>query len=270
MREPGMKERLDFWLNKAQALVDKQGRPGFNDNYLTPATAHPKFAGNPAKLALAIGGGLLSGNVRGALGIDMNGDAANEQQLFCSEMVYHLLTLAHCSQGEIQSGATSGEVPACLQNAPFDQMPFAGANAPGGLGEGPLMVALQEPQALVPQLGSVFCTTGAACDPDSSELSSGHRKANTELLAAQVPQALGLVYQVRGTNPNAPLPAQAAPIATKIPANYSPTAFLIETLREENARTFDYVATVVFADNAQIAKAKTLSANPIPKTDGAN
>jgi hypothetical protein len=219
MRSADMQARLDAWLGRAQALIGKGGRPGFNDNYLAPATSHPRFQGSTATVALAIGKGLLSGDVRGALGIDMNPDNAGEQQLFCSEMVYHLLTLANCTEAEIRN-ASASEPPACLSKAPFEQLPFAGTREAGGLGEGPLLLALKEPALLSPQLPSVFCQ-GVTCNTGSAELSSGHRAANAMLVARQVPQALGLVYQTRATNANAPLPAAAAPLADSIPANDS-------------------------------------------------
>lgn len=276
MRDPKLQQQLDFWLGKAQALIDKPGRAGFNDNYLAPATSHPKFANDPAKLALTIGGGLLSGNLRGALGIDMNQDNGGEQQLFCSEFAYHLLSLAHCSEAEIASGAQSGEVPDCLQNRPFEQTPFAGISGPGGLGEGPLVVAMKDKATLAPQLPQVFCQPMAngqnpfLCDPESSELSSGHRAANAMLSALKVPEALGLVYQVRSADEAAPVRAQAQPLNNQIPRNYSPTAFLIDTLRDANERQMDYVATVVFMNPSQLEKAKALSkSQPIPRTDGA-
>lgn len=256
------KQNLDFWQGKAQSLIDKQGRPGFNDNYLSPATAHPQFADAPANVALAIGKGLLAGNVRGALGIDLNPNNAGEQQLFCSELVYHLLTLSNCSEADI-AGATSA--PSCLSGRPFEMQPFAGAESAEGLGEGPLLVAEQEP-ALLSRLPSVFCGPSDNCNPSSSQLSSGHRAANAMLLQYQVPQALEGIYAVRGSNPNAPLPEATLPIVKGMPKNYSPTSFVIDALKPSGQRGVDYVATIVFVDAGDYAKAKTLSKNPIPRT----
>jgi hypothetical protein len=257
------RQQLDFWQAKAQAVIGREGRPGFNDNYLAPATAHPEFGGSAAKLAHAIGRGLLAGNVRSALGIDLS-DTAGEQQLFCSELVYHLLTLANCTEDDIRD-ASPDAPPSCLDTPPFAQMPFAGVERSGGLGEGPLLVAEKEPQLLVPQLPSVFCQ-GVACNSTSSGLSAGHRAANAMLLERQVPQALGLVYQARAQNPSAPIPAQAAPLSQAIPPNYSPAAFVIETLKDAHTRGMDYVATIVFVNRAEFDKASELSSRPIPRT----
>jgi hypothetical protein len=50
----------------------------------------------------------------------------------------------------------------------------------------------------------------------------------------------------------------------QVPNNYSPTSFLVQTMRDRTDRAVDYVATVLFVDAAGYAKAQTLSHNPVP------
>lgn len=257
-----LRANLDAWLDLAEDMIGSPGRPGFNDNYLAPATVHPKFGGNPANVAFTIGKGLIAGNIRQALGVDMNPEKDGEQQIFCSELAYHLLSLANCTVDEVRN-ATSA--PECASKSPFPMMSFAGQNAAEGLGEGPLLNAIAakgagDPAAL---LGSVF----KEGNTNSTELSSGHRGANKMLIEKGIVQGLQMVYQLRGQNANAVLPAQLEGLRKEIPANYSPTAFLIDTIKDERVRGFDYVATVVFVDGAQAAAVQALKSNPIPRTE---
>jgi hypothetical protein len=56
----------------------------------------------------------------------------------------------------------------------------------------------------------------------------------------------------------------AGMLNAQVPNNYSPTAYLVESLGERGSRAMDYVATVAFVDAAGYQKATTLSHNPVP------
>jgi hypothetical protein len=49
-----------------------------------------------------------------------------------------------------------------------------------------------------------------------------------------------------------------------MPPNYSPTTFLIQSMGAPASRAMDYVVTVAFVNAAGYAKAKALSARPVP------
>jgi hypothetical protein len=262
-QNPNRRDSLDRWLGRAEALIGRDGRAGFNDNYISPAVAHPSINGDAAKLATTIGKGLLNGNLRSVLP-DMDPSKPGEQQLFCSELAYHLLTLSNCSEEEVRS---AGDVAECTRGAqPFPLMPMVGDSSPSGLGEGPLLSILAAKGAeLNPaDLANIVFTPK---NTESPALSSGHRTANTMLTQMGAIGGLKMLYGLRAQQPNAPLPAPLQALRQKIPANYSPTAYLIDTLGDATQRQFDYVATVVFLNDAQFQKAKEISRNPIPNTD---
>ena len=60
------------------------------------------------------------------------------------------------------------------------------------------------------------------------------------------------------------LSAGAMQLSAQMPANYSPTAFLVQTMPAASVRAVDYVATLAFVNAAGYQKAQALSANPVP------
>jgi hypothetical protein len=264
---------VDKWLQLAERMIGSEGRPGFNDNYLTPAlSAFAKSPADPqpdeiAKLATTIGKGLIAGNIRSLLP-DLNPapEAPGEQQLFCSEFAYHVLALRNCSPEDVRG---AGDVATCA-STPFEPQNLVGPESAGGLGEGPLF------NILVGNLGEdgakeVFSSP----NPFSAALSAGHKKANAMRTAPQPGLPKGIMGALEAFYPEAikngtggrSLPAGIGVVNQTIPANYSPTAFLIETMKPSANRSFDYVATVVFAkDDATLAAAKALPGKDIPHT----
>jgi hypothetical protein len=49
-----------------------------------------------------------------------------------------------------------------------------------------------------------------------------------------------------------------------MPLNYSPTAFIVQSMVDEPVRTIDYVTTLTFVNATGYQKAQRLSSNPVP------
>jgi len=262
MGEPGRAEKLTVWINKAEAMIGNFGaKPPFNDDYLTPTTASGAYKNNPAKLATAIGKGLLANQL-------------SSFKLFCSEMAYHLLSLSNCTPEQIRS---AGEVAECVE-APFAMQTMVGANAPGGLGEGPLLGIQAAARGGADPMALVGLTFGAP-NPGSAALSAGHRNANALLTQGGAVEGMKNVYGLRLQSPRATFDqliagvsaqneeqgSKLAQLNTSVPANYGPTSYIIESMKDPATRTTDYVATVVWASSANFTKIKNLQGD-VPNT----
>lgn len=249
--------QLEEWQNRVKTLVGTDKRPPFNGDYLTPATVF--FGNDAAKLSTAIGKGLLAGNL-------------SQFKFFCSELAYHVITLSNCTAEEIQN---AGDVAQCAkEGAPFAMTGIAGAEGPEGLGEGPLLSILASKGGGT-DVATLAAQVFGSPHPESSALSAGHRGANQALVALGAIDGLKALYPKRAQTPSEGLPSTLSDLMNPanaaqhkyVPPNYSPTAFLINSLKDSAHRNTDYVATVVFADANQMAVAKTLSKQPIPNTD---
>ncbi|MFN0220086.1 MAG: hypothetical protein ACKVP4_14885, partial [Hyphomicrobium sp.] len=117
-----------------------------------------------------------------------------------------------------------------------------------GLADGPLMVidSMNLPKAdRDARLHSVFMESGDGL----SKMSSGHRKVAEEMKPKFAP--LEQYYMgVTGGGIFAKIKARTITKAFRlaVPENYSPTAFLVNTLLppDNSNRSMDYVATIVF------------------------
>ena len=56
----------------------------------------------------------------------------------------------------------------------------------------------------------------------------------------------------------------ATQLSAQMPANYSPTAFMVQAMVDEPLRTMDFVATLAFVTPAAYTKAKGLSGAGVP------
>lgn len=262
MSEPGRAEKLTVWIDKAEAMIGNYDvKPPFNSDYLTPTTAGGEYKDSPAKLSTAIGKGLLANQL-------------SSFKFFCSEMAYHLLSLSNCTPEQIEA---AGEVAECVE-APFAMQTMVGGDAPGGLGEGPLLGIQAAARGGADPMALVGLTFGAP-NPESAALSSGHRNANALLTQGGAVAGMQNVYALRLQSPgatfdqlvagvtaqNAEQGGQLAQLNTSVPANYGPTSFLIESMKDPAARTTDYVATIVWASSANYTKIKNLR-GAIPAT----
>ncbi len=183
-------------------------------------------------------------------------DTTTKQPMYCSEFAWHMLALSACTAEEIRSAGPEGA--SCVDDV-FEPMPLVAENeGQVGLAEGPLLSLMKLPAEGRPELVGKIFTTGNA-----SGLSSGHR-----MVAEQVAPMMGPLSQIFTARASgAPISATAegaGMLNAQVPANYSPTAYLVASLGERADRAMDYVATVAFVDAAGYAKAQTLSHNPVP------
>ena len=158
-----------------------------------------------------------------------------------AEVAYGVLALANCSEADIQNAT---EPPACLA-APFVAEGLVGGAAAGGAFEGPLLTA-QAAGARLP-LESVFHQGNLA------NATSGFVAASRAFEQSPLSSILRTVYATRATKPDAPLPG-ASPELTA--PQTLPSSFLVEALKSNATRRMDYIATVLIADAAQLARAK--------------
>lgn len=247
------KKNLRTWLDvlgRTHARIREAGGLNFNSDYLKPLLANPRYQGSLGITVTKLGKILL--------GLE---EPPQDFDMFCSELAFHLITLASCTEADIRA---AGDVAACAteESAPFKPMKLVDPEY-AGLADGPLLELLsgQPDQAAIPALvGSVFAT-----NPTGGHLSSGHRR-----VAETVAPLMGGVQQYYGARLQAPEQASAA--ADQLNAmtggarNYSPTAFLVNASlpSDHGLRKIDYVATVLFVPADAVAKARRLAQNPVP------
>jgi hypothetical protein len=248
------KQNLGAWLDtlgKAHARIRDAGGLNFNSDYLKPLLANPAYRGSLGVTVTKLGKILL--------GLEA---PPQDFDMFCSELAFHLITLANCTEADIRA---AGETATCAteEAAPFKPMKLVDPEN-GGLADGPLldlMAGRPDPAAAGALLDSIFATNASG----ANKLSSGHRR-----VAETVAPLMGGVQQYYRARLGAP--EQAGAIADQLNAqtggarNYSPTAFLVNAaLPSDHAlRKVDYVATVVFTPAASVDKAKRLAQSPVP------
>lgn len=183
-------------------------------------------------------------------------DKTTKQPMYCSEFAWHMLALSNCTAEEIRAAGPEGA--SCVDEV-FAPMPLT-ATAEGqiGLADGPLVSLLNLPaEDRETAVASVFATG------EPAKLSSGHR-----MVSEQVAPLMPYLQQVYGAR------AQGAPIAAvaegagqlnaQVAPNYSPTAYLVQSMGDTATRKFDYVTTVTFVNGATYDKAKVLAQQPVP------
>lgn len=183
-------------------------------------------------------------------------DTTTKLPMYCSEFAWHMLALSSCTDAEIRNAPAEGA--ACVDEV-FAPMPLVASSADQlGLAEGPLVALMATPHdgrhALIPP---VF-ETG-----DAAKLSSGHRA-----VAEQVAPLMAPLADFYGAREGGLSPEDTAPVAdmlnANMPANYSPTAFLVQAMGHDGLRTTEYVATVTFVNGAGYQKAQQLAQQPVP------
>ncbi len=189
------------------------------------------------------------------LGKIILGASTNDMPMYCSEFAWHMIALSNCTEADIRAAGADGA--ACVDPV-FAPMQLVGKDSSlVGLAEGPLLSLQVAPAAdrarLVEQ---IFPNPG-----NPGKLSSGHR-AVSEQVAPLMP-GLKQYFQARAAGAT---PEQTASGADQINAgvqnvpNYSPTAFLVNSMQADGVRKVDYIATVVFVDrDSDAIKAKKLA-----------
>jgi hypothetical protein len=188
--------------------------------------------------------------------IILEADTTTKQPMYCSEFAWHMLALSACTAADIRSAGPDGA--SCVDDV-FAPMPLVAANANEvGLAEGPLLALMKMPAPIrATNVAKVFDTGNAA------RLSSGHRMVSEQVAPLMAP--LRQIYEARVAGATVDMTAAGAmQLSSQVPNNYSPTAFLVQSLAEGNARTMDYVVTLTFVGAAGYQKAQRLSQNPVP------
>lgn len=188
--------------------------------------------------------------------IILEADKTTKLPMFCSEFAWHMLALSSCTADQIKNAPAEGA--ACVDEV-FAPMPLVARTASEvGLAEGPLLGLLEIPtQIRAPLVGKIFATGNPA------KLSSGHRAVSEQVAPLMGP--LSQFYGARAGGAPVEATAEAAEMLdANMPANYSPTTFLIQSMGAQSTRAMDYVVTVAFVNAAGYAKAKALAARPVP------
>jgi len=183
-------------------------------------------------------------------------DQTTKLPMFCSEFAWHMLALSSCTADEIRNAPSDGA--SCVDDV-FAPMPLVASDASEvGLADGPLLVLLKLPQPIrLAQVPKIFETGNPA------KLSSGHRMVSEQVAPLMGP--LSQLYTARASG--APIEATAdgaKMLSANMPANYSPTAFLVQAIADPAVRSVDYVTTLAFVNAAGYEKAKRLAQNPVP------
>jgi len=209
---------------------------GFNQDY-----SDPKYvSGRPLTFVKHLGQAALSQNPQGK--VDM----------FCSEFAWSLLALRDCDPDKMGDGFKGGGIPSCIKpimkpmRATGNYVSGKSRNAYTGLGDGPLVVIAalklqgEERERMVK---SVFTENPKL----AARMSVGHREVAKQNAASFAKLERYYRSALGGGFSGFKARVMSTVIGRSIRENYSPTAYLINTLLPPNSsnRTMDYVATIV-------------------------
>ncbi|MCA9587024.1 MAG: hypothetical protein KC657_16835 [Myxococcales bacterium] len=233
------RERLRGWAT-AVAQNRAYGKVRFQKDYLTPIFASKRMT--TQQTVTELGKIILN---RGTM----------ELPMYCSEFAWHMLALSNCTEAEIKDAGPEGA--SCVKPV-FDPMQLAAPDAGSiGLAEGPLLSLMTAPAADRGRFVNDVFATGV----NGGRLSSGHRAVAEQV--APLMAGLSQYYAARAQGAPAEMVAGAAAqlnAGVQNVPNYSPTAFLVNSMQAAGTRKVDYVATVAFMDSsADMEKAKRLA-----------
>lgn len=231
------KKNLNEW---AKLFVSKRAsiypaKISFNGDY-----ASPRFnpsADEPLSFVKDI--------ARHALGM-----AAPVQTVFCSEFAWVLLALKDCNPKTNKADFQGTSIPSCVSPS-FKPLPALGDYLQtqndadqAGLADGPVLM-LQKLELSAPDLKQTIQDIFVASA--TSRMSQGHRDVANEFAPLFAP--LENYYKDYNSGAMEILGLKQV-FNAKMKANYSPTAYMINTLLPETKdhRAMDYVATLVFID----------------------
>jgi hypothetical protein len=173
--------------------------------------------------------------------------------MYCSEFVWSVLALRNCNPATTADAFKGRKVPSCV-SSPMTPMKATGnfisrrwRTSQAGLADGPLLVidSLSLPAAKRDALLEQVFDENLS---KSAKMSQGHR----EVAQTMQPKFEPLERYYKDVSEGGWRRIQAYFVGNAfrraMPENYSPTSFLIDTLlpSNNNHRTMDYVATVVF------------------------
>lgn len=184
-------------------------------------------------------------------------DTTTKQPMYCSEFAWHMLALSSCTAAEIRDAGPDGA--ACVDEV-FAPMPLVGKDATEvGLADGPLLNLQKMPEPIrLANVDKIFATG------DAARLSSGHRAVSEMVAPLMMPLQQFYMAKLSGMATAEQLAGAATMLSSQMPANYSPTAFIVQAIVDEPLRTFDYVTTLGFVNATAYQKAQSLSSNPVP------
>ena len=188
--------------------------------------------------------------------IILESDTTTKQPMYCSEFAWHMLALSSCTAAEIRAAGPEGA--SCVDDV-FAPLPLVASTASeAGLAEGPLLNLMKMPAAL--RAGGIAKVFEQG---DAARLSSGHRMVSEQVAPMMAP--LRQIYEARAAGASVEMiAAGATQLSSQVPNNYSPTAFLVQSITDEPVRTVDYVVTLAFVGATGYQKAQRLAQNPVP------
>ncbi len=231
------KKNLNDW---AKLFVSKRAsiypaKVSFNGDY-----SAPRFNPNATEPL-----GFVKDIARHALGM-----SAPVQTVFCSEFAWVLLALKDCSPTSNKGDFQNSGIPRCVSPS-FKPLPALGDFLQtqndadqAGLADGPVLM-LQKLELsgadLAKTITDIFVASG------TSRMSQGHRDVANEFAPLFAP--LENYYKAYNSGAMEILGLKQI-FNAKMNANYSPTAYMVNTLLPEtnDHRAMDYVATLVFID----------------------
>jgi hypothetical protein len=233
------KKNLIGWIERLTAKIGSvyPGQLTFNQDYNAPKYR----SGSPSLFVKQLGSIALKQSTPGPVA------------MFCSEFLWSLLSLRDCDPAASADAFKAAGMPACIKE-PLKPMLAVGdytgngsKSSNAGLGDGPLLVvrSLDLPE----EEGKAVLRSIFEENPERlRKISSGHLNMSKEV---QSKFTYLRAYYVGSISKN---PVNRARswlrgwfIRNAVPQNYSPTAFLINTLLppDNRNRTMDYVATVL-------------------------
>ncbi len=169
---------------------------------------------------------------------------------YCSEFAWTLLALRNCDPEDEQVIAALKDRNAKLSciSKTFEPLPFIGSaasnvNGAPGLSDGPLLILksqnVTDSTLAISMVNQIFPP-----ENNFSNMSSGHQQV-AFTMAKSFDPLKSLYLSVLG---GADISAARQDANSKIPVNYSPTSFIIESLVAPNSpfRTMDYVVTLIY------------------------
>lgn len=241
------RRRANFrgWVDKLVSALPRingeRAQVKFQSDYMVPA-----FVARQVSTQVTV-------TLLGKIILEQDRDA--KLPMYCSEFAWHMLALSNCTAEEIRNAPAEGA--ACVDPV-FAPMPLIGDERAPGLAEGPLMATMELPADKRATAVATVFTEG-----DAARLSAGHRAVAEQV--APLMSALSQYFTARASGVSAAqLSENASALNAQVPANYSPTAFLVNAMGPRETRAMDYVTTVTFVGAAGYARAKILARQPSP------
>jgi hypothetical protein len=224
------------WATRLASSAKKvyPSQVSFNKDYNAPKYS----SGKPVNFVTQLGQIALGQNPPGNI------------SMYCSEFVWSILAMRRCDPAASGDAFKGGGVPSCVKPAmePLDatgNYVFSqSSSSDAGLADGPLLVidSMKLPEdKRAEHLKAVFATD----EKKLSKMSSGHRDV-AKVMEPHFARLEGYYLDTAGGWERWRARAIRLLFNSRVPDNYSPTSYLINTLLppDNSNRTMDYVATI--------------------------